>query len=784
MRCVFKIVLLCCLVLTAASFGRAIPGINSPVEREIKIPGQYIVRFADDAQLDKLSSGFGMYRVGIPSVDAVFDSYTAEDVRELFPANKNKSNELSRYYVVRIPEGKDEVRFREALAGNPNILSIEQDVACRIAAVPDDPSQTSQWWVYQSSGSDIDARLAWDIEQGSDTAIVAIIDTGVLYYHPDLKANIWVNPGEDTDGDMVVFDSTDINLSDDDGNGYTDDFVGYDFVSSSSNAWPGEDGSGKDNDPKDFNGHGTHCSGIAAAVTNNSYGGCGVAGGWSKLFADRGARIMCLRAGYSINDGGYENGVLTMSAVAEAVNYAVNNGADVISYSAGSSFTSALRTAVNDAIAAGVVFCHAAGNDNADSPDYFATFPGLISVAATDPNDVRWTWGPGSGSNYGTWVEVAAPGNNIYSTVSNHYSPSFATYTGTSMACPMVAGLAALIKSHYPDYDKIQIDTLIINRADSINDFQFLSGNLGSGRINAYNSLADAPSAAFAAGVLSGQVPLTVHFSDLSPAATTHNWDLGDGFVSTDANPSVEYTTPGYKTISLQVDDPNGSHTEVKKSYIYVSADTIYADPITLQLGQKLAVDVKLKNDVIVDEFIMPITFPATGAPRLTFDSVVTAGTRTEDFDYVEIPGQSSNKIVLSFRAAQTSAKDGLMPGDGPIMTLWFSPIGSGGLTIEKTLFGTSDSLLFTNMMTQFVPVFEPISVFITAYQRGDANGDLQVNIGDAVHLVNYIFNGGLPPIDFPAVYAGDTNADFQVNIGDAVYLINYIFNGGEPPPQ
>lgn len=784
MRCVLKIALLCCLVLTATSFGRAFPGGTSTLEREMKIPGQYIIRFADDAQLDKLASGFGMFRVGIASVDAVFDTYDAEEVRELFPGNRSKSNELSRYYFVRIPNNGSDARFLEALNANPNILSVEQDVACPIAAVPNDPSQSSQWWVYQSSGVDIDARQAWDIEQGSDTAIVAIIDTGVLYYHPDLESNIWVNPGEDLDGDMVVFDSTDINYLDNDANGYVDDLVGYDFVASSTDPWPGEDGTGKDNDPKDFNGHGTHCSGIAAAATNNGYGGCGTAGGWSKFFADRGVRIMCLRAGYSINDGGFENGVLNMSAVAEAINYAANNGADVISYSAGSSYSSALRSAVNNAIDSGIVICHAAGNDNADNPDYFATFDGLISVAATNPSDGRWVWGAGSGSNYGTWVEVAAPGNNIYSTVSNHYTPGFATFTGTSMACPMVAGLAALIKSHYPDFDRDEIDTLIINRADSINDFQFLQGNLGSGRINAYNCLADAPSAEFIASTLSGQVPLSVHFSDLSPATITRNWDLDDGFTSTDPNPTVDYTTPGYKTVSLEVTDPNGTDTDVKKSYIYVSADTIYGDPITLQLGDPLAVDVKLKNDVPIDEFILPLTYPATGAPRLTYDSMVITGTRTEDFDFIDIPGQSSSKIVISMKAAQTTAKDALQPGDGTILTLWFTPIGTGSLTIDKTIFGTSDSLLFTNMKTEFVPAFMPISVVITAYQRGDANGDYSVNIGDAVYLVTYIFNGGLPPIDYPTVYAGDANADLSVNIGDAVYLVNYIFNGGPPPPM
>ncbi|MCK5126001.1 MAG: S8 family serine peptidase [candidate division Zixibacteria bacterium] len=782
MRCFLWVVLLCSLMLSSISFGRAIPGINSPQDREMKIKGQFVVRFADDVNLSGVESGFGLFRVGVPSVESIFDSFKAEEVRPLFPRSLNKSDDLSRYYLVRVPDNQSDEAFLQSMSTNPKILSVEQDIACRVAVSPNDPSQSSQWWVYQSSGIDIDARLAWDIEQGSDTAIVAIIDTGVLYTHLDLKNNIWVNPGEDIDGDMVVFDSTDIDHVDSDGNGYQDDLVGYDFVSSTSNAWPGEDSGGKDNDPKDFNGHGTHCAGIAAAVTNNGYGGCGVSGGWGNSYTDRGTRIMCLRAGYSINDGGYEGGVLIMSAVAEAVNYAVNNGADVISYSAGSGYTSALYSAVTNAVNSGVVFCHAAGNDNANNPDYFSNFGGLISVAATNSSDRRWVWGAGSGSNYGDWIEVAAPGNNIYSTVSNHGSASFATYTGTSMACPMVAGLAALIKSHYPDYDKTIIDTLIINRADSINDTQFLLGQLGSGRINAYRCLEDAPTAFFGSDINAGQVPLTVNFTDASPSATTWSWDFGDGGYSSDANPVHEYTSPGYYNVSLQVDDPNGNYTRLKKSFVYVSADTIYADPIILQLGEPLGVELKVKNDVLVDEIILPIIFPATGYPRLVYDSVSVIGNRAEDFDEISKPGQSTNKVVLKFRPALSSSKNGLPPGDGVLATLWFTPTGSGNLIIDETTFGTSYELTFINKWTTFKPVFMPISVNITAYSRGDANGDGQANVGDAVHIVNYVFRGGMPPIDSPAIYAGDANSDFQINAGDAVYLISYVFRGGPPP--
>ncbi len=778
MRYMVLFLLVCTLFIFAVPALGAGSTANNDV---IPMEGQYIVRFSDEADLGSVSNGFGLFRIGIPSIESLFDDYQAEDVRPLFPGNLNKANEFSRYYVVRIGEKQSEKEFVESLLSNPNVLSVEQDLMCRLEGEPNDPGRTNQWWVYQASRADIHAHEAWDRETGSDSIIIAIMDSGINHGHPDLKNNIWINPGEDLDGDMAVFDSTDFNGGDDDANGYADDLVGYDFFNGgTAPAWPGEDGGGKDRDPNDFNGHGTHCAGIAAASTNNGVGGAGTCGGWSQLYADRGAQIMCLRVGYSAvdPDDGTEAGYVIMSAVAEAINYAVDNGADVISLSAGSSFISSLNTAMGRVMDSGIVFTYSAGNDGLDNPDYLATYGGVITVANTDSDDTK-----AGSSNFGTWVDIAAPGSEIYATYSDHYTATYQYLWGTSMSAPMVAGAAALVKSHYPDYDKSVIDTILINRADSIDDAHYHSGSLGSGRLNIENCLSAWPSAMFTTSTRFGDVPTTIDFTDASFDATSWDWDFGDGGVSSDQNPSHEYTTPGYYDVTLTIDGPNGIHSRIKKSLIYITADTFYAESQTIQVGADLEVVFNLKNDIALDEFTLPFIYPASGGPTFALDSFSVAGTRTEDFDFVVKPSQSTNKVVLDFKAALTTGKDGLPPGDGPIVKLFFSTSGSGLATVDTTTYGSSTSFEFRNRFTEFQPVVVPAAINVTSYQRGDSNGDTSINIGDAVHLINYIFKAGWPPIDYPAVYAGDANADLSVNIGDAVYLINFIFNDGPPPP-
>ncbi len=787
MRIAIVFIIIGCLWMgTAALAAYGSPTDRAPADQLI-IKGRFGVEFSAAANLEGVTKGFGMFRIGIPSVDKIFDDFRVKDVHALSPYDVGKSNSMSRVYIVEVPDDVEDARFMAAMKANPYVVQIQNDIMCPVYGNPDDPAFGNQWHHYQSGDHDIDTPEAWDIEVGSDTAIIAIIDTGVLYRHPDLAGNIWVNPGEDIDGDGIVFDSTDFNHVDDDGNGYIDDVIGYDFFTGGGSypPWPGEDGSVTDNDPSDFNGHGTHCSGIAAAVTNNAKYGAGIAGGWGPMRGDGGARIMCLRAGYSANVDGEEIGYLVMSAVVQAVNYAAHNGADVISYSAGASSWPGMAAALSTAMDSGIVFCNAAGNDNADLPSYFGTYPGIISVAATNSSDRKWTWNSSAGSDFGAWVEVSAPGQDIYSTASYHYSPTYATWTGTSMAAPMVAGLAALIKSHHPDWDKTIIDTVIMNNTDNIDaENPSYIGLLGTGRINAYNCLQNSASADFRGSPRIGTAPLTVDFTDLSPAATSWSWTFGDGDVSADQNPQHIYANPGLYTVSLEVTDPNGTNTKIRKYYVLATADTVTGDStVIIPSGgsDSAAVEIYFKNTIPIDTFTLVFIYTAqTGTAVLDFRSVSLDGTRGQVFDtaIVRAEAPTTHKVAIEFWPYRTTGKNPLMPGDGAVAKLWFSATGAGTVAFDTiTLVGYTYN--FKDQYADgYIPDFRPFTV--TVGMRGDADSDGSLNIADAVYLINYIFKGGPGP---KTIYQGDANGDGSINIADAVYLINYIFKGGPPPP-
>ncbi|WP_373840010.1 S8 family serine peptidase [Methanospirillum sp.] len=357
----------------------------------------------------------------------------------------------------------------EAYKNSPDVLYVEPDykislspiektgksvdagtISTSSSAYPDDPgfrylwglSNTGQAPFYGTPGADISALEAWKITTGSPSVIVAVVDTGVDYNHPDLAPNIWQNPREI------------INGKDDDGNGYIDDIRGWNFVS-------------KNNDPMDDNGHGTHCAGTIAAVGNNRIGVAGTA--WN-------VKIMPLKF---LN----EKGSGYVSDAVSAILYASRNGAAVISNSwSGTGYTQSLKDAIDASSA--IVIC-AAGNSgaNADiSPQYPAAFTSsnILSVAATDYNDKLASF-----SNYGaSSVDLAAPGVSIYSTAK---SGSYQYLSGTSMATPHVSGVAALLKTQNPSMSASQIRNRIFNSVDAVSA---LAGRVASGgRLNAVKAL-------------------------------------------------------------------------------------------------------------------------------------------------------------------------------------------------------------------------------------------------------------------------------------------------------
>ncbi len=371
--------------------------------------------------------------------------------------------------VYKLPEGMDVETAIAELKNDPRVEYAEPNYYARPTAFPNDPAFSAQWGLYNTGqsvrgvagrpGADINAPPAWDRSIGNGNIIVAIIDTGVDILHPDIRPNLWVNQSELAGyGSLAAWQPNGV---DDDGNGYVDDVVGWDFFFNVNNP----------NDEVD--GHGTHVAGIAAARGNNGGGVTGVA--WQ-------ARIMALAA------QNYASRSLPIDALARALIYAESMGAHVINMSLGLYQNSqTLRNAVNS-VRRAVIVC-AAGNDGSNNdvrPHYPSSYPNpnIVSVAATNSFDQRASF-----SNFGrNSVDVAAPGTNIYSTFSRFVDAGgYRFLSGTSMASPMVAGLAVLIRAANRDLSSTQVAAIIDDSVDRLAALASLMA--AGGRINAAEAL-------------------------------------------------------------------------------------------------------------------------------------------------------------------------------------------------------------------------------------------------------------------------------------------------------
>jgi subtilisin family serine protease len=397
--------------------------------------------------------------------------------------------DLTKYYVVQFSEKFSLKQVMADYRANEYVDNVEAiGVHPVLEMIPNDPYfATDQWNFKDGTDNDIDATDAWDLETGDASVIVGDLDTGVQYNSRDLgglspytNGNMWINDLE-YNGTAGV---------DDDGNGYVDDWIGWDFVDNVSGAWPGEDADTPDNEPTDFNGHGTHVGGIMGAITNNNVMVAGLAGGWNAAQNDpaNGVKVMACRIGWSAPHPvyGYEVGYVRMDFAAQAIYYAVNNGATALNCSWGSSNSGGLGAAVTYAVDHGVVVVHAAGNSGNSVADYLGNRTDVLNVAATDSSDVKASF-----SNYGTWVDLAAPGVDVLSTYSLHYNPNYVAWvSGTSQASPHVCGAAALLRSYVPGLTRQEVFDLLVGYTDNI-DAQNPSyvGLLGSGRLNVFKSL-------------------------------------------------------------------------------------------------------------------------------------------------------------------------------------------------------------------------------------------------------------------------------------------------------
>lgn len=378
-----------------------------------------------------------MQAIGVIGVELVFTPSPTIIARTATGA----SAYLARTYRLQLAPATDLAMAVDVLRYNDAVEYAEPDYIAHAALVPNDPEWGNQW-----APNQINAPAAWDIAQGTNTTVIALIDSGIDLTHPDLLGRLWQN--DDIPGNGV----------DDDQNGKIDDVNGWNFVEESNNLAA-------------TNEHGTQVAGVAGAASNN---GLGVAG-------------LCWQCPIMPVVAMQANGVANYSTIANAVAYAAANGASVINLSLGGyADSSLLRDTIGDAATSAVIVA-AVGNDDDATPFYPAAYADVIAVAATATTDQKTIF-----SNYGPWVDIAAPGAEILTTTPGGYaSPS-----GTSVAAPFVAGVAGLLKSLHPDWSPTLIAWQILNTATSIDALNpTYTGQLGHGRLDAGAALAQPPQA-------------------------------------------------------------------------------------------------------------------------------------------------------------------------------------------------------------------------------------------------------------------------------------------------
>ena len=446
------------------------------------LPGRVILQLESGFAPTVSKAATGL-TVDDPGLQRLSDHFAVDVLEPLFPvlkhADKAAAAELRRQWLVEFDPDTNLDEAVAAYAALPGVSQVYKDeIRYLYEAVPDDPDLSQQWYLRNMIYGMKDVRWlgGWAETQGDSNVVIAIIDSGVDWQHPDLGGT----NADYTDGCIKINWDEYFGTpgSDDDGNGKIDDIRGWDFVTFGSNPWPGEDSQYADNDPMDFGGHGTGCAGCAAAVTNNSVGISGTAGG---------SKIMALRAGWLTNDGGYPQGVVSMAFVALAITYATDNGADIINCSWGSS--GFLYSSLNYAVANGLVIVNAAGNDGDTIPEYLDTYAGSVSVAALDIYDQKAGF-----SNYGSWVEVSAPGVDIYTTYYDHSTSSsiYSNVDGTSFASPITCGVIAMLWSANPGLSHTEVVDLMYDTCDNIDDANpSFIGELGAGRPNLLTALGD-----------------------------------------------------------------------------------------------------------------------------------------------------------------------------------------------------------------------------------------------------------------------------------------------------
>lgn len=395
---------------------------------------------------------------------------SAQDQSELFRIHGTevvRSNRLG-FIDVRVSEGADVIDVALRLLDSPLVSSAEPNSIGAYLATPNDPLYGQQWHLNQANDADVDAPEAWDSEVGLPAVVVGVLDSGTDWTHNDMGPggdsyqSIYLNSGEDR---WTSPESPNTgNGIDDDGNGFVDDWKGWDFPNNN-------------NDSRGPFDHGTRVGGIVAAKTHNGFGVSGVAGGFGPGdgFSVPGSKIMVVGVGDSAP---------VTSILDDAILYALDNGARVITMSLTVGQTAAIDAALLEAWNSGLLIDCASGNSSGPV-NYPASNPNVIAVGATTQSDLIAGF-----SSRGVDQEVAAPGVGILSCV---FNDGFSPGDGTSFAAPIVGGICALMVSANPAITNVDARQILRDTADKVGGYNYnwnpgLPGHsqeLGYGRVNA-----------------------------------------------------------------------------------------------------------------------------------------------------------------------------------------------------------------------------------------------------------------------------------------------------------
>lgn len=522
-----KIITTVALVFFAISF---ITGYSQTFHKDY-IDGQIYLKFKDNVQVNiPVNPDNSVNLDDAPFLDALRQQY---DIKGMVrPFDLNNDQKLLRTFKLEFREIEKIEEIKSILTQNPDLEYVENVPMYYIEYTPNDSIYNKEYmsnnWNWHLDK--ISAEQAWDINKGSADIKVAIVDNAVWIDHPDLTNKI---------------------------------FLSHD-VTTAGNQNSNPPGTG---DPYEWS-HGTHCAGLAAAESDNLIG-----------VASIGYDVSIIGVKASSSNPNQINGGFS------GINWAANNGADVISCSwGGSGYSTSEQNVMNTVWGMGIVVVAAAGNSGVNTPHYPSAYNHVISVASTDESDVKSDF-----SNYGATVDVSSPGGTslagTYGVISTTFNLSTYGYydlmAGTSMACPVASGLCGLILSVNPELTPDELEAVLESGCDDIDAVpgnESYAGQLGAGRINAYNSISNTPFTPVADFFT--EVPYItpgtmIQFLDKSVGVPeSWSWEFAGGtpHLSSQENPNVIFNSDGVYNVILGVTNDFGTDVETKAGYITVTS--------------------------------------------------------------------------------------------------------------------------------------------------------------------------------------------------------------------